>query len=604
MFKHCKVNQKEPKAPRFFSSRPVNKITPANRIVGFFCALCSMVFSNLNSSRLLILLFLLSATFAQGQKWTCSSPLDIPLELAGSFAEIRSNHFHSGMDLRTEQREGLPVYCAADGYVSRIKISPFGYGKAIYVTHQEGYVTVYAHLQKFNQEIDSLLRLQHKLKESYEVDWYLKEGQIPLKRGQHIAWSGNSGGSGGPHLHFEVRDSRTEHCLDPIRFGLSVRDTLAPVFESFSAWSGYGASEISPSELPLIGHFVTGRGASDTLPLEIEIGKLEVAVSIVDRYLTGSGDCGVKTLRVFVDGSLFYRMEIRSVNFNTSKAVNGFVPFGIYKSKPGQWYRCSVPKQTPLREEVNTFALPVEISDSLIHSIRFETEDWRGNVATAVGFVQAVLPKAPKYANTISVIAGVEKVIPTRSGKITFQKESLYDDTELRLLEPMFDSIMPPVIEIGHEGIALFSPVKIQFSLNELTPEQRKKVVVLHGNNSKRKSIGGSVEGNAIVASTSSLGTFSYASDWDAPVVEFAEQIFPESDLVGSVKFRVSDVLSGIESIRPQLDGQWLYYEYDAKNNAVWVELPISVANELTHEFLLVVKDKCGNETVYKKAFN
>ncbi len=552
----------------------------------------------------MILLFLLSATFAQGQKWTCSSPLDIPLELAGSFAEIRSNHFHSGMDLRTEQREGLPVYCAADGYVSRIKISPFGYGKAIYVTHQEGYVTVYAHLQKFNQEIDSLLRLQHKLKESYEVDWYLKEGQIPLKRGQHIAWSGNSGGSGGPHLHFEVRDSRTEHCLDPIRFGLSVRDTLAPVFESFSAWSGYGASEISPSELPLIGHFVTGRGASDTLPLEIEIGKLEVAVSIVDRYLTGSGDCGVKTLRVFVDGSLFYRMEIRSVNFNTSKAVNGFVPFGIYKSKPGQWYRCSVPKQTPLREEVNTFALPVEISDSLIHSIRFETEDWRGNVATAVGFVQAVLPKAPKYANTISVIAGVEKVIPTRSGKITFQKESLYDDTELRLLEPMFDSIMPPVIEIGHEGIALFSPVKIQFSLNELTPEQRKKVVVLHGNNSKRKSIGGSVEGNAIVASTSSLGTFSYASDWDAPVVEFAEQIFPESDLVGSVKFRVSDVLSGIESIRPQLDGQWLYYEYDAKNNAVWVELPISVANELTHEFLLVVKDKCGNETVYKKAFN
>lgn len=552
----------------------------------------------------MILLFLLSATFAQGQKWTCSSPLDIPLELAGSFAEIRSNHFHSGMDLRTEQREGLPVYCAADGYVSRIKISPFGYGKAIYVTHQEGYVTVYAHLQKFNQEIDSLLRLQHKLKESYEVDWYLKEGQIPLKRGQHIAWSGNSGGSGGPHLHFEVRDSRTEHCLDPIRFGLSVRDTLAPVFESFSAWSGYGASEISPSELPLIGHFVTGRGASDTLPLEIEIGKLEVAVSIVDRYLTGSGDCGVKTLRVFVDGSLFYRMEIRSVNFNTSKAVNGFVPFGIYKSKPGQWYRCSVPKQTPLREEVNTFALPVEISDSLIHSIRFETEDWRGNVATAVGFVQAVLPKAPKYANTISVIAGVEKVIPTRSGKITFQKESLYDDTELRLLEPVFDSIMPPVIEIGHEGIALFSPVKIQFSLNELTPEQRKKVVVLHGNNSKRKSIGGSVEGNAIVASTSSLGTFSYASDWDAPVVEFAEQIFPESDLVGSVKFRVSDVLSGIESIRPQLDGQWLYYEYDAKNNAVWVELPISVANELTHEFLLVVKDKCGNETVYKKAFN
>jgi murein DD-endopeptidase MepM/ murein hydrolase activator NlpD len=602
--KQHKVNQKEPKALRFFSSRPVNKIKAFESIEGFFDALCGMVFSNLNSSRLLTFLFCLSATFAQGQKWTCSSPLDIPLELAGSFAEIRSNHFHSGMDLRTEQREGLPIYCAADGYVSRIKISPFGYGKAIYVTHPEGYVTVYAHLQKFNQEIDSLLRLQHKLKESYEIDWYLKEGQIPLKRGQHIAWSGNSGGSGGPHLHFEVRDSRTEQCLDPIRFGLPVQDTLAPIFESFSAWSGYGASEISPSELPSIGHFVTGRGASDTLPLEIETGKLEVAVSIVDRYLTGGGDCGVKNLRVFVDGSLFYRMEIRSVNFNTTKAINGFVPLGIYKSKSGQWYRCSVPKQTPLREEVSVYALPVEISDSLIHSIRFETEDWKGNVATAVGFIQAVLPNAPKHANAISVHAGVEKVIQTRSGKITFQKESLFDDTELLLLQPVFDSLMPPVVEVGHEGIGLFSPVKIQFNLNEMTPEQRKKVVILHVNSSKRKSIGGTIEGNAIVASSSTLGKFTFASDWDKPVVEFIEQTLPESDLVGNVKFRVSDAFSGIERIRPELGGKWIYYEYDAKNNSVIVELPITGVNEPPQEFSLVVKDKCGNETVYKKTFN
>jgi murein DD-endopeptidase MepM/ murein hydrolase activator NlpD len=602
--KHHKVNQKEPMALRFFSSRLVNKIKAFESIEGFFDALCGMVFSNLNSSRFLIFLFCLSATFAQGQKWTCSSPLDIPLELAGSFAEIRSNHFHSGMDLRTEQREGLPVYCAADGYVSRIKISPNGYGKAIYVTHPEGYVTVYAHLQKFNHEIDSLLRLQHKLKESYEVDWYLKEGQIPLKRGQQIAWSGNSGGSSGPHLHFEVRDSRTEHCLDPMRFGLPVRDTLAPIFESFSAWCGYGASELSPRELPSIGHLVNGRGASDTLPLEIETGKLEVAVSIVDRYITGSGDCGVKSLRVFVDGSLFYRMEIRSVNFNTTKAINGFVPLGIYKSKSGQWYRCSSPKQTPLKEEVNMSAMPVEISDSLIHSIRFETEDWKGNVATAVGFVKAVLPNSPKHANAISLIAGVEKVIQTRSGKITFQKESLFDDTEILLLEPVFDSLMPPVVEIGHEGIALFSPVKVQFNLNEMTPEERKKVVVLHRNNSIKKSIGGNVEGNSIVASTSSLGTFTYASDWEAPVVEFVEQTFPESDLVGSVKFRVSDALSGIESIRPELDGQWIYYEYDAKNNNVLVELPLSVVDDRAHEFSLVVKDKCGNETIYKKSFN
>ena len=582
----------------------VNKITQANRIEGIFCALCSMVFSNLNSSRFLILLFLLSATFAQGQKWTCNSPLDIPLELAGSFAEIRSNHFHSGMDLRTEQREGLPVYCAADGYVSRIKISPFGYGKAIYVTHPEGYVTVYAHLQKFNQEIDSLLRLQHNSKESYDLDWYLKEGQIKLKRGEQIAWSGNSGGSGGPHLHFEVRDSRTEQCLDPMRFGLPVQDTLAPIFESFSAWSGLEASAIRPNELPAMGHFVSGRGASDTLPLIIQSGKLELAVSIVDRYLAGSGECGVKALRVFVDGTLFYRMDIRAVNFNTTKAVNGFVPLGIYKSKSGQWYRCSVPKQTPLREEVNMYSTSVDLNDSLIHSIRFETEDWKGNVATAVGFVQAVQPVSLSHANEITVIAGQEKTIQTRSGKITFQRESLFDDASLLLSEPLFDSLMPPVVEIGHEGIALFSPIKIQFNLSSLSPEQRKKVVVIQGSASKRKSIGGSVEGVTIEATASSLGAFTYALDFDNPIVEFVEQELPKKGSVGSLRFRVNDPLSGIERIRPEIDGKWLYYEYDAKNNAVMVELPMNLIGDQPHEFSLKVLDKCGNEKVYKKMFN
>ena len=604
MLKHHKVSQKEPKDIAFFSSTLVNKIERVESVEGFFCALCSMVFSNLKSSRFLILTFCLFATFAQGQKWTCVSPLDIPLELAGSFAEIRSNHFHSGMDLRTEQREGLPVYCAADGYVSRIKISPYGYGKAIYVTHPEGYITVYAHLQKFNREIDSLLRLQHEIKESYDIDWYLKEGQIRLKRGEHIAWSGNSGGSGGPHLHFEVRDSRTEQCLDPMRFGLPVRDTLAPVFESFSAWSGFEASEIQTNQLPSIGHFVTGRGASDTLPLEIEPGKLELAVSIVDRYLSGSGDCGVKSLKVVVDGNLFYRMEIRSVNFNTTKAVNGFVPLGIYKSKSGQWYRCSVPKQTPLKEEVSMLSVPIEIRDSIIHSIRFETEDWKGNVATAVGFVQANLPHAPKHANAISLKAGEEKIIATHSGKITVQKESLFDDTELLLFEPVFDTLMPPVVEIGHEGIALFSPVKIQFNLNEMTPELRKKVVVMHGNYSKRKSIGGNVEGNFIVASSSNLGSFTYVVDSMPPTVEFVSQDFFDTDRVAQMKFRVADGLSGTESIRPTWNNQWVYYEYDAKNNALTVEIPLTPIENETNEFVLKVADKVGNETVYRKKFN
>ena len=142
--------------------------------------------------------------------------MDIPLHLAGSFAEIRSNHFHSGLDLRTNEREGLQVFASGDGYVSRVKISPVGYGKAIYITHPEGYTTVYGHLQKFSPRLDSLVRLQHFAKESYDLDWYPKEGQVKISRGEVIALSGNSGSSSGPHVHFEVQASQKAKVLPEI----------------------------------------------------------------------------------------------------------------------------------------------------------------------------------------------------------------------------------------------------------------------------------------------------------------------------------------------------------------------------------------------------
>ena len=163
------------------------------------------------------------------------SPLDIPLALSGTFAELRSSHFHAGLDIKTKRREGLKIYATAEGYVSRIKISHFGYGKVLYITHPNGYTTVYAHLKKFSETIEAFIKDCQYEKESYEVEVFLNSEELTVLKGEVIAYSGNSGSSGGPHLHFEIRDNK-ERPINPMLFGMDVKDTKKPFVLSVFAY--------------------------------------------------------------------------------------------------------------------------------------------------------------------------------------------------------------------------------------------------------------------------------------------------------------------------------------------------------------------------------
>ncbi|NNK82539.1 MAG: M23 family metallopeptidase, partial [Flavobacteriaceae bacterium] len=156
------------------------------------------------------------------------APLDIPLVLSGTFGELRSNHFHSGLDIKTQQREGLKVYSAAEGYVSRIKISHYGYGKALYITHPNGYTTVYGHLQKFSKKIEDYLKKQQYDKETYEIELFPSSNVLKINTNEIVAFSGNTGGSGGPHLHFEIRDKK-ERPMNPMLFGVNIKDSRKPL---------------------------------------------------------------------------------------------------------------------------------------------------------------------------------------------------------------------------------------------------------------------------------------------------------------------------------------------------------------------------------------
>lgn len=164
------------------------------------------------------------------------SPLEIPLVLAGTFGELRSNHFHSGIDIKTQQREGLPVLAVADGTVTRIVVSHWGYGKALYVAHPNGYTSVYGHLKKFGPEIEEYVKKVQYAKQSYEVEIFPDYGELKVSQGTTVAFSGNTGGSSGPHLHFEIRSSVNEKPTNPLLYGYDVRDATDPTLLGLYAY--------------------------------------------------------------------------------------------------------------------------------------------------------------------------------------------------------------------------------------------------------------------------------------------------------------------------------------------------------------------------------
>lgn len=174
-------------------------------------------------------------------------PLDIPIILAGDFGELRGGHFHSGLDIKTQHRQGLSVHASGSGSVSRIKIQRFGYGKAIYVQHPNGYTSVYAHLSRFSPEIEAYVKAQQYAQESYDIELYPKPGQLKVDQGELIAYSGNTGGSTAPHLHFEIRDA-SQRPMNPMLFGIDVPDSSNPLVSDLMVYPLGDSSQVNQSQ--------------------------------------------------------------------------------------------------------------------------------------------------------------------------------------------------------------------------------------------------------------------------------------------------------------------------------------------------------------------
>ena len=529
-------------------------------------------------------------------------PLDItPPALAGSFGELRANHFHSGIDLRTNQREGYPVYAVADGYVSRIRIQSSGFGNALYINHPNGYTTVYGHLQRYNAKLSARAKAIQYEKKSFDIDEFPAADLIPVYKGEIIAYSGNTGSSGGPHLHFEIRDTKTEATINPQLFGIEVPDQVKPVISAMYAYrlDNQPFSEFTPKIPITISGTAGNYRATNTLNLSGEIG---FGVVTTDRHTGMSGTNGVYSIVLELDGRPVYTSAVEKFSFENSKAINSHIDYPTYLNTKRSIQKSFVDPGNPLQIYTNLENRGrITFNDGQLHQLKYIITDVKGNASTILFQVQAGNePTAGSLRPLKGILFPYNKVneFKTDSVYIQIPTGNLYND--LDFVYKAGSQIAPRGYSVVHHVQNRLTPLHTGFELwikpnVDLGALQDKALIVSNTGASQ----GGKYEDGFLKAKPRSFGSFYIAVDTLAPTVT-PINIIDGKNMRGLSKmtFKLRDNLSGIKSFNGYIDGKWVLFEFDSKTATLSHSFDGTLSNGKHNLELIVVDMKDNSRTL------
>ena len=384
-------------------------------------------------SVLLILIPLL--VFCQGSypEDAFRSPLDIPLILAGTFGELRSNHFHSGIDIKTQQRQGLPIYAIGEGTVTRIKISHWGYGKAIYIAHPNGYTSVYAHLQKFSPEIEAYIKEVQYDKKSFEIEVFPDYGELKVEKDAVIAYSGNTGGSSGPHLHFEIRSSLSEKPTNPLLYGLDVRDATNPTFQALYAYPLSDDAIVNKSNQKIQIPFSRQKDGSYLAETVSAIGTLGFGVAAYDRQDLAANQNGLFALEQKVNGKVYTDIDFENFSFSETRYINTLIDYEHFAKYRRRIQRCfKVPGNALSIYNSIYNEGKIVVNEGLSYTVEIQIKDLGGNISTLTipveGKKEAIVNKKPDLKTPSYIIASKPNNFDLGFAKVYFPADTFYED--------------------------------------------------------------------------------------------------------------------------------------------------------------------------------
>ncbi|MDB5227971.1 MAG: hypothetical protein JWN78_2164 [Bacteroidota bacterium] len=531
-----------------------------------------------------------------------SKPVNLPFNLAGSFAEPREDHFHSGIDIKTNGVEGEPVFSIYNGYVSRILVSPYGYGRAIYITHTNGYTSVYGHLSKFNAAIEEYVHKQHYNTQNSELDLKINPSLFPVKQNDTIAFSGNTGGSTAPHLHFEIRNTKTEEALNPLDFYPNefYVDTIPPQLNKvkiyrFDSLFYNATTEILP--LKKENAYYT------TMRIPVSEKYFCLSLEGFDKQDNSENKNGIKKIEVFQNNAIAFKYDITKIDFSSTRMCNAFVDYDEMMNDSGYFYNAYQLKKNTLDiYSVGNGFLSTRTDDSI--DLKIYCYDYNEN-KTEIHLKFIFYKKQPvPFPKDLKEIF-VEKYDSIEQGnfRMKFQSNTFFDDLLMgKITYPGRDSLSDMFSVYSKYNVALKKPAVIEIT----TPVKklRSKIVIMNeDNNGKKKALASNSDDKKIYGQTRSLGLFYLQYDTTRPLVKLLNLANDSTFFSPNILVKIKDDLSGIANYNGYIDGHWVNFYYDAKNDMITYNFD-EYCPKGVHTLKVSVTDKKDNETNLIQIFN
>jgi hypothetical protein len=525
-----------------------------------------------------LLLICLNLAFAVIRAQNLTLPIDFPISLAGNYAELRKNHFHMGLDFRTDNKENLRIIAVEDGYISRMVIAPNGYGKAIYIQHpQQGFTSVYAHLNAFRPDMEWWINQVQYARQLNAIDTSFAQAKFFVKKGEHIAFSGNTGSSEGPHLHFEIRNLQTEKTINPLHFYPQIKDTIAPSLNKIIFYHVDGESifidKFSAEEI-------------NQQTIELNSSKIGLAISSFDKMNYSPNVFGIYALRVYVENERIYQFKLDSLDFNWQSHIRAASDYGIGENDVYKAFyeSCSFNLTDSVSANGIIHILPKEKKQ-----VRIEVYDFHGNTSSVEFFLTSTDEFKPDQSKAIDCRQeqiltdqkSFQLLIPANglaenyALNYTLEKLASYELFKINLLNPSVAALMP-------------------FQLSYFVPPATKYIHKLYLESkidNKMKCYTGFLQQNILIfPKLKNYGTLTIRYDHAAPEViglPLRRQLY--------LVFTVKDKESGIEDYRLYINGMWRKLYFDEKNNELIYKI-ISEDKGKKVKALLEVTDRVGNK--------
>jgi murein DD-endopeptidase MepM/ murein hydrolase activator NlpD len=527
-------------------------------------------------------------------------PFDYPLAvkplLNANFGEMRPNHFHMGLDLNTGARENLPIFAPADGYLSRIKIESGGFGRALYFNHGNGTTTVYAHMNSFLPAVEQFLEQKQYEQETWKIDLQVPVGKFTVKKGQLIGYSGNTGASEGPHVHFEVRDIKTENCLNPLRNGISIEDNIAPEVLKLAVYD-YDKSiyEQTPVIIPLI---KKGLNYVAVKKIEVPFEKVVIGIIAIDRMSGSSNPNGIYKAILKKDILPIAGFELDNISYDFTRNQNGHIDYPL-RFKGGPYVQMlHRPKFFQLSIYPASFNKPYIVNSNNFQEYQIDVSDAHDNISKVTFDIRKIGTAEQRKFSGQAMMINKKNVFESSNITFEFSPDAFYDSFHMDVVSTPSTQVFQKsnLYQVQPFSVPVNSSfqVAIKSSVGKIDTTRMVIKKSIKGKDEIKKAIYGK---NGFTASFKELGSFQLLEDLEPPSISInisnGAQVKGGDQLVCNV----SDNFKSIRSFEARVDGKWLMFKPRGNSYSYRIDEHFPLGE---HFLTVIVFDEAGNRNNLK----